>query len=58
MAKETEYPLLPEYGDPRPGDVEHVVLDVSRARRELGWVPHTTLEDGLRQTLASMALAN
>jgi UDP-glucose 4-epimerase len=58
MAKETEYSLLPEYGDPRPGDVEHVVLDVSRARRELGWVPHTTLEDGLRQTLASMALAD
>jgi UDP-glucose 4-epimerase len=58
MAKETEYSLLPEYGDPRPGDVEHVVLDVSRARRELGWVAHTTLEVGLRQTLASMALAD
>jgi UDP-glucose 4-epimerase len=58
MAAETGYPLLPEYGDPRPGDVEHVVLDVSRARRELDWVPHTILEDGLRQTLASMALAD
>lgn len=58
MAQEAEYPLLPKYGDPRPGDVEHVVLDVSKARRELGWVPQTTLEDGLRQTLASMVLAD
>ena len=57
MAAETEYPLLPEHGEQRPGDVEHVVLDVSRARRELGWSPHTTLEEGLRQTLASIALA-
>jgi len=56
MAAETEYPLSPEHGAPRPGDVEHVVLDVSRARRELGWEPRTTLEDGLRQTLASIAL--
>ena len=57
MAAETEYPLLPEHGEPRPGDVEHVVLDVSRARRELGWTANTTLEDGLRQTLASIVLA-
>ena len=57
MAAETEYPLLPEYGEPRPGDVEHVILDVSRARLEMGWAPQTTLEDGLRQTLASIALA-
>lgn len=57
MAKETEYPLLPEHGAPRPGDVEHVVLDVSRARRDLGWSSLTTLEDGLRQTLASIALS-
>ncbi len=57
MAAETEYQLLPEHGEPRPGDVEHVVLDVSRARRELGWSPHTTLDDGLRQTLASIALS-
>jgi len=56
MAAETEYAFLPEQGEPRPGDIEHVVLDVSRARQQLGWTPHTTLEDGLRQTLASIAL--
>lgn len=34
----------------RPGDVLRSVLDVSRAKRELGWEPQTSLEDGLRAT--------
>ncbi len=52
MARETSYGLAPEHVDERPGDVKHVVLDISRARRELSWEPRTSLEDGLGRTLA------
>ena len=34
----------------RPVDVPHVVLDISRARRELGWRPGVPLEEGLGRT--------
>ena len=40
----------PEYAPPRPGDLKRSVLDPSRAADELGWVPETPLEDGLRRT--------
>jgi UDP-glucose 4-epimerase len=56
MAEETLYVLLPENLDERPGDIKHVVLDNKRARRQLGWEPKTLLVDGLRQTIASIAL--
>ena len=34
----------------RPVDVPSVVLDVSRAREELGWVPATPWEEALERT--------
>ena len=42
-----------EHAPPRPGDALRSVLDVSRAERELGWRPRTTLEQGLRETWRS-----
>ena len=39
-----------EHAPPRPGDVLRSVLDVSRAERELGWRPRSSLEEGLRAT--------
>ena len=39
-----------EYADARPGDLLRSVLDVSRAERELGWRPQTSLADGLAST--------
>lgn len=36
----------------RPGDVEHSVLDVRRAERELGWSSQVSLADGLARTIA------
>lgn len=39
------------YAEPRPGDIEHSVFDVSRAAEVLGWRPRWTLADGLRQTI-------
>jgi UDP-glucose 4-epimerase len=39
----------PELTDPRPGDLLHSVLDISRAK-SIGWEPQRTLEQGLRET--------
>jgi UDP-glucose 4-epimerase len=44
----------PEFAPPRPGEVQRISIDASRAERELGWRPETSLEDGLRLTLASL----
>ncbi len=44
----------PEFAPPRPGEVQRISLDSSRAERELGWQPQTSLEDGLRLTLDSI----
>lgn len=40
-----------EYAPPRAGDVMHSCGDASRLR-ELGWEPGTSLEEGMRRTLA------
>jgi UDP-glucose 4-epimerase len=42
-----------EHAAPRPGDVLRSVLDVSRAERELGWRPRSSLAEGLRATWES-----
>ncbi|HXG12891.1 MAG TPA: SDR family oxidoreductase [Gemmataceae bacterium] len=43
--------LVPQHGPPRPGDVRHSRADISRARRELGYEPAVSFEEGLRRTL-------
>lgn len=37
------------YGPPVPGDVRSTWADLSRARRELGYVPRVSLEEGVRE---------
>jgi UDP-glucose 4-epimerase len=44
----------PEYAPARPGDVRRSVLDNTRARAVLGWVPRTSLEQGLSRTVEAM----
>lgn len=39
------------YAVPRPGDIEHSVFDIARAKAELGWQPQWSLPDGLRETV-------
>lgn len=39
------------HGREREGDVQHSEADITRARRELGFDPKVSLEDGLRRTL-------
>ena len=44
----------PDHAPERPGEVQHIALDPSRAREELGWQAQVELEDGLRRTLDSL----
>jgi UDP-glucose 4-epimerase len=46
--------LEPELADLRPGELQHSCLDVSRARRELGWAPQVSIDDGLRRTYRAL----
>ncbi len=45
-------PVRVAHLDPRPFDVPENVLDISRARRELGWAPRIPLREGLARTWA------
>jgi len=45
----------PAFEPPRAGDLKRNVLDISRIRRDLGWQPATSLEDGLRLTWDSIS---
>jgi UDP-glucose 4-epimerase len=44
----------PEFAPERLGEVRRSCIDISRARRELGWEPTVTLRDGLRRILAGV----
>ena len=50
----TESDTPPIFGAPRPGDVRHITLDPSRAKRILGWEPRVGLIEGLKKTVVSM----
>jgi UDP-glucose 4-epimerase len=43
-----------EHAPERPGEVQHIAIDPSRAREELGWEAKVELEDGLKRTLDSL----
>jgi UDP-glucose 4-epimerase len=43
-----------EHAPERPGEVQRIALDCSRAREELGWEAKVGLEEGLERTLASL----
>jgi UDP-glucose 4-epimerase len=44
--------LEPGHGPPRAGDVRHSRADISRARRDLGYEPAVSFEEGLRRTVS------
>jgi UDP-glucose 4-epimerase len=35
----------------RPGEIQRIYLDASRARRVLGWAPRVGFREGLRRTV-------
>ncbi len=54
LSEATGNTVEPRFGPPRPGDVRNFWLDCSRARRELGWEPRVSFEEGVRLTVESM----
>jgi len=42
----------PKHGPPRPGDLRRSSLDISRAKKELGWSPRYSLSQGLEKTVS------
>jgi UDP-glucose 4-epimerase len=46
--------FAPDHAPERPGEVQHIALDPSRAREELGWEPKVELDEGLERTLESL----
>jgi UDP-glucose 4-epimerase len=45
----------PNFAPDRPGEVRRSCLDVSRAKRKLGWQPETDLREGLRRILRELS---
>jgi UDP-glucose 4-epimerase len=43
--------LEPEYVPKRPGEIDRIYLDISKAERLLGWKPRVSLEEGSRRTV-------
>jgi UDP-glucose 4-epimerase len=43
-----------QHRPPRPGEVQHIYLDTSRAKQELGWEARVGLAEGLEITLGSL----
>src|SRR6266478_480213 len=41
----------PRYVPRRPGEIDKICLDISKASKLLGWVPQVSLTDGARQTV-------
>jgi UDP-glucose 4-epimerase len=43
--------LEPDYVSKRPGEIDRIYLDISKAQRLLGWTPRVTLEEGAASTV-------
>ncbi|MFW9905214.1 MAG: NAD-dependent epimerase/dehydratase family protein [Candidatus Thorarchaeota archaeon] len=46
----TQFKAEKKFCDPRPGDVQHIALDSTKAYKNLGWRPSTNLTDGIEKT--------
>jgi UDP-glucose 4-epimerase len=47
----TDYSLPVQYGPAKVGETRHIYLDASKAKKDLGWMPTITLEEGLEKTV-------
>ena len=43
--------MSPVYAESRPGEIHRIALNPEKIERDFGWIPQTTLEDGLAQTV-------
>jgi UDP-glucose 4-epimerase len=54
LARHSDNGFAPEHAPERPGEVQRIALDPSRAREELGWEAKVDLDEGLERTLDSL----
>jgi UDP-glucose 4-epimerase len=47
----TDYSLPVQYGPAKVGETRHIYLDASKVKKDLGWAPTITLEEGLEKTV-------
>ena len=52
IARALGYSSSPIYTSVRPGEIQRICLDWSKAEQELGWRPKTTLKDGIAKTVS------
>lgn len=52
LSKITGNDMEPRYAEARPGELERIVIDYSKATEVLGWRPQHDLQEGLKQTVA------
>lgn len=52
LAKVTGYPHAASFGPAKVGETRHIYLDAAKAKKELGWSPTLSLEEGLEKTVA------
>ena len=52
LAALTRTRFEPVYAAARPGELERIVVDPTKAAQTLGWKPSVDLDDGLKQTVA------
>ena len=57
IMKPMEKNLKPVHDAPREGDVKHSLADISEAKKNLGYEPEYSLEEGLRRTVEWFNLA-
>jgi UDP-glucose 4-epimerase len=54
LGRHSDNGFRPEHAPERPGEVQRIALDPSRAKQELGWEAKVELEEGLERTLDSL----
>ncbi|GAG41008.1 unnamed protein product, partial [marine sediment metagenome] len=52
LAEALGYDGPPLYTSVRPGEIQRICLDCSKAERELGWRPQLLLKEGIAKTVA------
>jgi UDP-glucose 4-epimerase len=55
IGRACDRPFEPEMSPPRPGEVQRIAIDSTRAAQELGWKAETTLAEGLKRTAHAFA---
>jgi len=51
LARYTDHSEEALHGPNRPGDINKIALDSGKAKRELGWEPQVSLEEGLKRSV-------